>query len=254
MEEEAVQKTVIITGGTKGIGRAIALKLARENHKLVLNYRADDKSAHETLSLCKEVNPHVLLFKADIANKQRVEEMAREAFNVFGAIDVLINNAGLNIDKPLHDLTEADWDRVVDTNMKGVFLCSQIASRYMLQQEREGIILNIGATTGIRGRVNGINYCASKAGVLIMTKCLALELAPKIRVNCVIPGMTRTQELVERFGLDDPETERNVLKMVPLGRVAMPEEVADIVNFMISHEARYMTGQKIIVDGGQFMF
>lgn len=249
-----MQKTVIITGGTKGIGRAIALKLARENYNLVLNYRADEKNAHETLALCKEINPHILLCKADIANKQAVVEMARKAIDAFGTIDVLINNAGLNIDKPLHDLTEADWDRVVDTNMKGVFLCSQIASHYMLQQEHEGIIINIGATTGIRGRVNGINYCASKAGVLIMTKCLALELAPKIRVNCVIPGMTRTEELVERYGLDDPETERNVLKMVPLARVAMPEEVADLVRFMISHEARYMTGQKVIIDGGQFMF
>jgi NAD(P)-dependent dehydrogenase (short-subunit alcohol dehydrogenase family) len=248
-----VQKTVIITGGTKGIGRAIALKLARENYNLVLNYRADEKNANETLALCKELNPQVLLYKADIANKQAVVAMARATIDAFGAIDILINNAGLNIDKPLHDLTEADWDRVVDTNMKGVFLCSQIASEYMLQQE-QGIIINIGATTGIRGRANGINYCASKAGVLIMTKCLALELAPKIRVNCVIPGMTRTEELVERYGLDDPETERNVLKMVPLARVAMPEEVADLVRFMISHEARYMTGQKIIIDGGQFMF
>lgn len=249
-----MQKSVIITGAAKGIGRAIALRLARENHKLALNYLSDDASAQETLALCAEHTPHAFLFKGDVANKRQVEDLAEQTLRAFGRIDVLVNNAGLNIDKPLHDLAEEDWDRVVDTNMKGVFLCSQIVSRAMLRQEGEGIILNIGATTGIRARVNGINYCASKAGVLVMTKCLAMELAPKIRVNCVIPGMTRTQELIERFGLDDPEKEREALKAVPLGRAAMPEEIADVVNFMISHEARYINGQKIIVDGGQFMF
>ncbi len=249
-----MQKRVIITGGTKGIGRAIALKLARENYRLVLNYRTDEESAQETLAQCTALNPHVVLCQGDIANKQRVEELARLAIDTFGGIDVLINNAGRNIDKPLHDLTEEDWDQVVDTNMKGVFLCSQIVSRYMLEQEDEGLILNIGATTGIRGRVNGVNYCASKAGVLIMTKCMAMELAPKIRVNCVIPGMTRTQELIDRYGLDDPDREREALKAVPLRRAAMPEEIADVVSFMISREARYINGQKIIIDGWQFMF
>ena len=249
-----MQKTAIITGGTKGIGRAIGLKLARQNYKLVLNYLSDDESAGETLRMCKEIHSQVIVFKADISEKQAVEKLVQEARKTFDSIDVLINNAGLNIDKPLHDLTEEDWDRVVDTNMKGIFLCSQIASKYMLQQESGGIIVNIGASTGIRGRTNGINYCASKAGVLIMTKCLALELAPKIRVNCVIPGMTRTDELVHRYKLYDPEVLKAAERSVPMNRVCEPEEIADVVSFVISDEARYIHGQKIIVDGGQFMF
>src|SRR5438045_3499016 len=151
-----MSRTVIITGGTKGIGRATALKLARQGYRLVLNYLSDDKSAAETLALCKEINSRAILARADVAKKQEVEQIMQKARETFGSIDVLINNAGLNIDKALHDMSEEDWDRVVDTNMKGVFLCSQLASTYMLQQEGGGIILNIGATTAIRARTNGI--------------------------------------------------------------------------------------------------
>jgi len=249
-----IQQTVIITGGTKGIGRAIALKLAPQQYNLVLNYVSDDESANEALELCRAINPRTIMVKADISQKSAVEELVQAARSAFESVDVLINNAGINIDKPLHDLTEEDWDRVVDTNMKGVFLCSQIASKYMLAQEGEGIIINIGASTGIRGRANGVNYCAAKAGVLVMTKCLAIELSPRIRVNCVIPGMTRTAELVERYHLDDPEVLHAAEQSLPLKRVASPEEIADVVCFMMSDAAKYIDGQKIIVDGGQYMF
>ncbi len=176
------------------------------------------------------------------------------AQETFGSVDVLVNNAGLNIDKPMHDLTDEDWDRVVDTNMKGVFLCSQRASAYMLQQPQGGIILNVGALTGIRGRTNGLNYCASKAGMLVMTKCMAMELAPRVRVNCLIPGMTYTGEMEERFGLKNPENVRMLEGRVPLQRLAEPEEMANVVSFLLSDEARFITGQKIIVDGGEYMF
>jgi NAD(P)-dependent dehydrogenase (short-subunit alcohol dehydrogenase family) len=249
-----MKRTVIITGGTKGIGRAIALNLARQNYNLVLTYVSDDASAEETLAVCRQYTPDVILFKGDIANASDVERLIQATKETFDSIDVLINNAGLNIDKPLHSLTESDWDRVVDTNMKGVFLCSQAASAYMLEQEQGGIILNIGASTGIRGRKNGLNYCASKAGVLIMTKCLAMELAPKIRVNCLIPGMTRTEELEQRFELNNPEKLKVVEAEIPLRRVAAPEEIAEVASFMLSPGAAYINGQKLIVDGGQFMF
>ncbi|HEU5373947.1 MAG TPA: SDR family NAD(P)-dependent oxidoreductase, partial [Ktedonobacteraceae bacterium] len=203
---------------------------------------------------CRAVNPDILLIKADVAQKTQVEMLFRKGVETFGAIDVLVNNAGLNIDKSLHDLTEEDWDKVVDTNMKGVFLCSQIASKYMLEQEAGGIILNIGATTGIGGRTQGINYCASKAGVLVMTKCLALELAPKVRVNCIIPGFTRTPETETRFQLAHPQNLEFKARSIPLGRIGTPEDIAEAVSFMLSDGAKYITGQKIIVDGGQFMY
>lgn len=249
-----MQRTVIITGGIKGIGRAIALNLARQNYNLVLTYRSDDASAEETVALCREYTANAILFQGDVASAADVQRLMQVTKETFDSIDVLINNAGLNIDKPLHSLTESDWDRVVDTNMKGVFLCSQAASAYMLEQEQGGIILNIGASTGIRGRKNGLNYCASKAGVLIMTKCLAMELAPKIRVNCLIPGMTRTEELEQRFELNNPEKLKAVEAEIPLRRVAAPEEIAEVASFLLSDGARYINGQKVIVDGGQFMF
>ncbi len=248
------QKTAIITGGTKGLGRAMALKLAAQHYRLVLNYLSDEACAKETLAVCQGINGTTLLLRGNVSKRTDVEGLVQTAVEAFGTVDVLINNAGLNVDKPLRDLTDEDWDRVVDTNMKGTFLCSQIASRYMLQQEAGGIILNVGAWTGIQGRANGINYCAAKAGVMTMTKCLALELAPRIRVNCILPAMIRTAEIEERFKLHDPESLQAVERRIPLGRLGTPDEVADVVSFLVSDDARYITGQKISIDGGQFMY
>lgn len=245
-------KTAIITGATRGIGKAIAFSLARQHYNVVFNYRNDDASAEQALTEAKNITPHVLLLKADVSQKADVERLIQATMEAFHSVDVLVNNAGINIDKPLRQLSEEDWDRVVDVNMKGVFLCSQIASRLMMQQEQGGIILNIGASTGIRGRKDGVNYCAAKAGVLIMTKCLAMELAPKIRVNCVIPGLIRTEETEQRLHLDDPLHPR--LQEVPLKRFGLPEEIAETVSFLLSDQARYINGQKIIVDGGQYMW
>jgi NAD(P)-dependent dehydrogenase (short-subunit alcohol dehydrogenase family) len=245
-------KTVVLTGGTKGIGRAIALQLAQQKYNIVLNYHHDDHVAQETLMACRERTANVILVKADVSKKGEVKNLFQECLATFSTLDVLINNAGINIDKPLQEISEDDWDQVVDINMKGVFLCAQFASTMMLQQEHGGIILNIGASTGIRGRKNGINYCASKAGILVMTKCLAMELAPKIRVNCVIPGLVWTEDTEKRLHLDDPHSAR--LQEVPLGRVGLPEEIAHVVAFLLSSEASYINGQKIIVDGGQYMW
>jgi 3-oxoacyl-[acyl-carrier protein] reductase len=249
-----MNKTVIITGATKGIGKAIALRLAGEGYNLLLNYAKDDDSAEETLAECRRINANVVLQKADVASFPEVEAMVKEAVRRFSSLDVLINNAGLNIDKPLFDVTESDWDRVVDTNMKGVFLTSRESAKHMLTQDTGGCIINVGATTAIKGRKNGINYCASKAGVLVMTKCLALELAPRIRVNCIIPGFTLTRETENRFDLKHKLQEEVDKRNIPLKRIAKPEEIADVVAFLISDGARFINGQKIIVDGGAFMF
>lgn len=248
------RKTIVITGGTRGIGLAIALKLARQHVSLVLNYYSDSASAAEAMRRCQETNDHVLTVQGDVAKRQDVEHLMSAGIQHFGSIDVLINNAGINIDRSLHQMTEDDWDRVVDTNMKGVFHCAQIASEQMLRQQDGGIILNISACTGIRGRKNGINYCAAKAGVIVMTKCLALELSPHIRVNCVIPGFIRTSETERRYNLEQPDQLRIKEQAIPLGRIGTPEEVADVVAFLISDEARYINGQKVIVDGGRFMY
>lgn len=248
------RKTAIVTGSTKGIGKAIALRLARENYNVALNYASDDQAASQALEACQTLTPHVMLIKADISNKQAVEDLMRKSVETFHSLDVLVNNAALVVDKPLHELSEDDWDRVIDTNMKGTFLCSQIASRYMLKQDEGGIILNIGASTGIRGRKNGINTCASKAGIMIMTQCLALELGPKIRVNTIIPGLTKTEETAKRFHLDDPQVLQARTETIPLQRVGTPEDVANTVIMLLSDEAQFINGQKIVVDGGQYMW
>ena len=248
------RKTVVITGSTKGIGKAIGLSLARQHYNVVLNYASDDAQAQQTLRLCQKENPHVLLVKADVSQKGEVEALMQESVQAFHSLDVLINNAARVIDRPLHALTEEDWDLVVDTNMKGVFFCSQAASTYMLQQEEGGVILNIGAPTGIRGRKNGINTCASKAGIMVMTQCLALELGPKIRVNTIIPGLTLTEETEQRFHLDDPTVLRARTEAIPLQRNGTPEDIAHAVTMLLSDQGRFINGQKIVVDGGQYMW
>lgn len=247
-------KTAVITGSTKGIGKVIALHLAQQQYNVVLNYASDDKQAQQTLELCQKITPHVLLVKADVSKRAEVEMLMRKTVQTFQSLTVLINNAACVADKPLLELTEDDWDRVVDTNMKGTFLCSQIASHYMLQQDEGGAILNIGASTGIRGRKNGINTCASKAGIMIMTQCLALELGPKIRVNTIIPGLTRTEETEKRFHLDDPDILHARTATIPLQRIGTPDDVADTVILLLNDKAQFINGQKIVVDGGQYMW
>ena len=248
------RKTIVITGSTKGIGRGIALRLARDQHNIVLNYTQDDLRAQETLRLCQQVTSQVLLIKADVSKKAEVEHLMRQCVQHFGALDVLINNAARIVDKPLLEMSEEDWDQVINTNMRGTFLCSQIASSYMLQQDTGGVILNIGASTGIRGRKNGINTCASKAGIMVMTQCLALELGPKIRVNTIIPGLTRTEETEQRFHLNDPAILHAREESIPLQRIGTPEDIADAVTLLLSDNASFVNGQKFVVDGGQYMW
>jgi 3-oxoacyl-[acyl-carrier protein] reductase len=247
-------KTVVVTGSTKGIGRGIALRLARDHHNIVLNYATDEKQAQETLHLCEQITSQVMLIKADVSKKVEVEHLMQESIRRFSSLDVLINNAACVIDKPVLEMSEQEWEQVVNVNMKGTFLCSQAAARYMLQQEDGGLILNIGASTGIRARKNGINTCSSKAGIMIMTQCLALELGPKIRANTIIPGLTRTEETERRFGLNDPSILRSREETVPLGRIGTPDDIANAVALLLADDASFINGQKIVVDGGQYMW
>lgn len=247
------RRTAIVTGSSSGIGKAIAIRLLRSGYNAVLNYSADHERAERTLAECRAINKHVSLVKADVGNASDAASLVRQAVAEFGSLDVLVNNAARVADGPALDMTEDDWDRVVDVNMKGAFLCSQQAARHMLTQDSGGVILNIGASTGIRARRNGINTCASKAGLMIMTQCLALELSPKVRVNTIIPGLTVTSETEDRFGLADPVTRSMREETIPLKRLGQPEDVADAVMLMLAAESRFITGQKIVVDGGLYM-
>jgi len=196
----------------------------------------------------------VILVKADVSRAKDAGSLVELAVCDCGALEVHVNNTAIVIDSPALEMYEDDWDRDVDVNLKGAFLCAQHSARQMLKQDDGGVILNIGASTGIRGRRNGVNTCAAKAGLMMMTQCLALELAPKIRVNTIIPGMTVTEETIQRFGLDDPTRLRARAESVPMQRLGRPEDLADAVMLLLSGEARFVTGQKLVVDGGQYMW
>ena len=236
----------VVSGGTRGIGLALSRRLVKLGHTVVALYRSD----HEAAAGCPDLHP----MRVDVADPAATEAAGAEILSAYGVPAVLVNNAGVNVDRPFLQMTTADWDQVIGTNRSGVFHLTRALAPAMVAAGRDASIVTVGATTGIRPRRNGANYCASKAGLLQLTKCLALELAPHIRVNCLIPGMTETPELVNRFRLDDPDARAAVVAEIPRGRIAGTEEIADALEFLIGPGGAYVTGQKLIVDGGQFMW
>lgn len=247
-------RSAVVTGSTSGIGKAIAMRLLASGYAVVLNYSNDHQRAAQALAQCQAVSPNVTLVQADISDPASAGRLVERAVSESGRLDVLVNNAAQALDKPAIDMTENDWDRVFNVNLKGAFMCSQYAARQMLQQDQGGTILNIGASTGIRGRRNGVNTCASKAGLMMMTQCLALELGPKIRVNTIVPGLVVTDEAQQRFNLSDPRVRQARIDAVPMNRLGTPDDVANAVMILLSEEAGFISGQKLFVDGGQNMW
>jgi acetoacetyl-CoA reductase/3-oxoacyl-[acyl-carrier protein] reductase len=240
----------VVSGGTRGIGLGLSHRLCQLGYYVIAFYRDDHRTAHEARVGFEDRLETVQL---DVSRSADVRLVCDQLLAKHGAPGVLVNNAGVNRDRPFLDLSDEDWSRVIDTNLSGPFYLTRALAPAMLQAGG-GAIVNVAATTAIRPRLNGANYCASKAGLLQLTKCLALELAPTIRVNCLIPGVTGTEELIERYGLDDPDRRAAVLREIPLGRIATEADMADALEFLVSAQSRYFTGQKLIIDGGQFMW
>jgi acetoacetyl-CoA reductase/3-oxoacyl-[acyl-carrier protein] reductase len=240
----------VVSGATRGIGRALSRRLIKLDHRVVGLYRTDDAAATDAAA---DLGAGFTSMRCDVADADAVDVAAAAIRARFGAPRVLVNNAGVNADRPFLEMSVDDWRRVVDTNLTGAFLLSR-AIVPLMRAADDPVVVNIGATTGIRPRRNGVNYCASKAGLLQLTKCMALELAPQIRVNCLIPGMTLTDELVTRFRLDDPEALARVLAEIPLNRIGDTDDIADALEFLVGTRSAYLTGQKLVVDGGQFMW
>ncbi|MFH5916678.1 3-oxoacyl-[acyl-carrier-protein] reductase [Clostridium perfringens] len=242
-------KVAIVTGGTRGIGRAIALKLADHGANIVINYRNSDKEAEELKAILEGKGVKVLTVKCDISNFEDSKNLMDKCKEVFGKIDILVNNAGITKDTLIMRMKEQDFDNVIDVNLKGTFNCAKHASAIMLKQ-RFGKIINMTSVVGIAGNAGQVNYAASKAGVIGLTKSLAKELGSRgITVNAVAPGFINTDMTASLSEKVKEEASKNI----PLKRLGDPEDVANLVGFLASDAANYITGQVINVDGGMVM-
>lgn len=244
------KKFAVVTGGTKGMGLAMSSRLVSLGYEVAGLYRSDKEAAEAAE---REIGDGFRAWQADLADRDAVVTVSEELLSAHGAPEVLVNNAGRNIERSFLDMSFDDWDQVIEANLSAPFYLTRALVPSMLEAGG-GSVVNVAATTGIRPRVNGVNYCASKAGLLHFTKCLAMELAPTIRVNSLIPGMIDTEEMRTRFRTDEPEWREKLLSEIPQRRIGDVDMMADGLEFLIGDKASYVTGQKLIVDGGQFMW
>lgn len=247
---ENSERIVVITGGSKGIGRAIALQFAEEKANIVIiHYDPDEHDSDITLDLLEKQGCKAESHKADVSSKVEVESLFKEIISRLGKVDVLVNNAGITKDGLLMRMSEDDWDMVLNVNLKSVFNCTKAVLRPMIRN-RKGSIVNIASVAGQIGNAGQVNYVASKAGIIGFTKSIAREVASRsVRINAVAPGFINT-EMTELLPDDVIET---YLQQIPLGRLGSPEEVAETVYWLCSDSAGYITGQTINVNGGMFM-
>lgn len=242
-------KVAVVTGASRGIGRAVAIQLAKAGAKVVINYAGNHQAAEEVLDTIQSFHGEALLVQGDVSQAADVENLMKQAQERFGRIDILVNNAGITRDGLIMRLKESDWDAVLNTNLKGVYLCTKAVSKIMMKQ-RAGKIVNMASVVGIMGNAGQANYAAAKAGVIGFTKSMARELAGRnIQVNAVAPGFIAT----DMTDVLSDEVKADLESKIPMQKLGQPEQVADAVLFLASDFASYITGQVIHVDGGMVM-
>lgn len=246
---EQITRVAVVTGGSRGIGRAICTALAEKGCCVVVNCQHGVQAAEETAALCREKGAQALVVQADVSTPEGCEALFSQVQKAFGRVDILVNNAGVTRDNLIMRLTEEDYDKVLNTNLKGAFLCCKAASRLMMRQ-RYGRIVNLSSVVGLRGNAGQTAYAASKAGVIGLTKSLAKELASRgVTANAVAPGYIATDmtaALTEAARAD-------MVQQIPAGRPGQPQEVARAVAFLADEQSSYITGQVLCVDGGMAM-
>ncbi len=239
-------KVALVTGASRGIGAAIASKLASLGCDVAINYAGNIQKAEETLNSVKAYGVNAQIYQANVANYEEVEAMTKQVIKDFGHLDIIINNAGITSDNLMMRMDQDSFDSVIDVNLKGTWNVCKSITRPILKQ-RSGVIINLSSVVGINGNVGQVNYAASKAGVIGLTKSLAKEFASRnIRVNAVAPGYVKSDMTAK---LSEEITEK-VLENIPLGQLGEVEDIANSVAFLVSDEARYITGQVLVVDGG----
>ena len=242
-------KTALVTGGSRGLGRAVCLELAKGGASVVLCYAGNEAAAQETVREIEALGAKALAIRCDVSDAAQVDALVKAAVETFGRIDILVNNAGITRDNLLMRMSEADFDAVISTNLKGPFLCMKAVSRLMLKQ-RYGRIVNLSSVVGLRGNAGQVNYAASKAGVVGMTKSLAKELASRgVTVNAVAPGFIETDMTAALTDAARAAAQGSI----PMNRLGAPEDVAKAAAFLASDDAAYITGQVLAVDGGMAM-
>jgi len=244
-------KIALVTGSSRGVGRAVALAFAKEGAKVIVNYSSSEKAAMEVVEKIKEMGSDAIAVRADVAKKSDVEALVNAGIEKFGKIDILVNNAGFTRPALLINMTEEQWDAVVDIHMKGTFLCSQAVAKHMIEQN-SGKIINVSSVAGVVGTVGQVNYSAAKGGIISMTKSIARELARyNICCNVISLGIVET-EMTEKIRTDEKLREIYMNRIL-LKRFAKPEDITPAFVFLASDESNYITGQLICVDGGYGM-
>lgn len=239
-------KTAVVTGGSRGIGRAICLELASLGANIVINYAGNQEMADKTRSDCENLGVKAITVQGNVAQADAVKTLMATATEQFGSIDILVNNAGITKDGLLMKMSESDFDEVIDINLKGAFLCTKEVTRQMMKQ-RHGRIINLASVVGVIGNAGQANYAASKAGLIGFTKSVARELAPRhITVNAVAPGYIQT----DMTAALSEEQSQALAKNIPLGRLGEANDVAKVVGFLAGESGSYITGQVLSVDGG----